>query len=373
MRAAVLHELQSRSKLDMSLDSLDFVHDVQEVVSSFPNVGTPYDDRHLLNGSVSHAEAHRFCVRENYQLPTNNTEMDRLNTQHRLATLLIDGLYPAYCRCIVEELLQPREDGSHPCILDVGCGPATWYENIAFIPVRAPLFNKQNRAMEMARRFPSADVVGLDLTQQEYNSPPDNFRFVQGDLNADMSPFHGRFAIVHCRFVAQHFPEPFRLPSILADCGLLLMADGDWVIFDKDKNVIPPLRYDATADEATQAADAQPGSWLAGWFDIFRGLTRAPDYQTPEVLIEESRLFKNIRFNHILAPINWAGDDGAERDEKIGVTMAANARDFFRNGVPAVLKMGMSPRMVELWRQGVEDDLNHQLCSIWHFATARKL
>jgi hypothetical protein len=55
----------------------------------------------------------------------------------------------------------------------------------------------------MARAFPSARVVGLDLVPipLEPEKLPINFEMVVGDINTELPRFQGQFDLVYMRFI----------------------------------------------------------------------------------------------------------------------------------------------------------------------------
>lgn len=57
------------------------------------------------------------------------------------------------------------------------------------------------RCVEMAREFPDAEVLGLDIVPNKLDSVPSNCSFATWDLNDGLSQHHGRFNIVHARFI----------------------------------------------------------------------------------------------------------------------------------------------------------------------------
>lgn len=71
------------------------------------------------------------------------TEHDRLELQSFAQYLALEGNYPPTARDAVRAALAPRP-GRRAAVLDVGTGSAAW-------------------AVAMAREFPHADVLGVDL------------------------------------------------------------------------------------------------------------------------------------------------------------------------------------------------------------------
>ncbi|KAG8862609.1 hypothetical protein FRB96_001168 [Tulasnella sp. 330] len=102
----------------------------------------------------------RFMVErsnENYMLPADSEEQSRLDLQHAALTLFLGDLYPS--PHLVEEVLRPI-GGYTPGILDIGTGSGSW-------------------ALAMARKYPHAEVIGLDLVPPlvALSKIPDNCRF----------------------------------------------------------------------------------------------------------------------------------------------------------------------------------------------------
>jgi hypothetical protein len=52
----------------------------------------------------------------------------------------------------------------------------------------------------MAREFPHAEVLGLDLGPGPADGTPPNCRFLAYDINSGLSQFHGMYDLIHCRF-----------------------------------------------------------------------------------------------------------------------------------------------------------------------------
>ncbi|KZV99720.1 hypothetical protein EXIGLDRAFT_214797 [Exidia glandulosa HHB12029] len=96
-------------------------------------------------------------VNELYMLPADATEHDRLELQSFALNLALEGNYPA--REAVRAALVPRRD-RRGGVLDIGTGSGSWAES-------------------MAREFPHADVLGIDLVAvARAGSTPTNCRSV---------------------------------------------------------------------------------------------------------------------------------------------------------------------------------------------------
>lgn len=111
-----------------------------------------------------------------YMLPKDEREVDRLDMQHYTARFIIHGNHMA-------PLDKPGR------ILDVGCGTGRW-------------------VIEMAKEFPQAEVVGLDIVKPNINSEarPVNTLFTQRDVLKGLPFTDGVFDYVHMRFLIAALP-----------------------------------------------------------------------------------------------------------------------------------------------------------------------
>jgi len=110
----------------------------------------------------------------------------------------------------------------------------------------------------MARRFPHAQVLGIDLApvplSPEQLTP--NIRFEIDDLNLGLSHHWGRFDLVHIRFAGGGLPHYAQAITHAAQClnpgGLLLILELDLQLCAEDK-----------VSAQKMATPSQPdGSWL---------------------------------------------------------------------------------------------------------------
>ncbi|KAG8956777.1 hypothetical protein FRC04_000255 [Tulasnella sp. 424] len=96
--------------------------------------------------------------------------------------IVVGGLYPS--PDLVKKALDPAQRDQKCGVLDIGTGSGIW-------------------AMEMAKEFPLADVVGMDLVDPvNANDIPANCRFEIGDANLDLGRYATAFDVVHMRSVA---------------------------------------------------------------------------------------------------------------------------------------------------------------------------
>lgn len=147
----------------------------------------------------------RYLNDVSYFLPKDTTEISRLDFQHYLLRYALQGNYAAPI--------------GHPkSILDVGCGTGRW-------------------AMEMARQFPEANVIGIDLLpppseeqaqQNAMTDPrPENYVYMQGNA-LDGLPFpDGTFDFVHQRLLVAGIPLA-RWPGEVRDL-VRVTRPGGWV------------------------------------------------------------------------------------------------------------------------------------------------
>ncbi|KAG8928681.1 hypothetical protein FRC00_001682 [Tulasnella sp. 408] len=123
-------------------------------------------------------------VNDSYRLPADLVERDRQELLHEILKSATGGLYLA--REAVHRALSPSRDGTVPRVLDIGTGSGKW-------------------AIEMAKEFPHAEVVGLDLAPVNPSSDvPPNCGFILGNCETclDDPSYESAFDMIHARFIA---------------------------------------------------------------------------------------------------------------------------------------------------------------------------
>ncbi|KAI9754185.1 MAG: hypothetical protein M1815_005757 [Lichina confinis] len=154
---------------------------------------------------------HRFRDGE-YPLPNDEKEQDRLDLIHHLHNLILDGK------------LHLASIGRNPGrVLDVGTGTGIW-------------------AIDFADEYPSAEVIGTDLSPIQPPWVPPNLKFEVDDAESEWT--HAtKFDYIHLRTLGGSFKD---VPKLLRQCYNNLNPGGwiEWqeyqTIARADDNSIPP-------------------------------------------------------------------------------------------------------------------------------------
>ncbi|KAG8953828.1 hypothetical protein FRC04_001458 [Tulasnella sp. 424] len=154
-----------------------------------------------------------------YMLPADLAEHGRLDVQHEMLKSAA-GLYLA--PEAVQKALSPRPDGSTPRVLDIGAGSGSW-------------------AVDMAKEFPNAEVVGLDIAPVNPSSqPPPNCRFILGDCNTslDDASYENAFDVIQARCIVSGVPDYRKflrhVLKALKPGGVFLVLEGRMGCFDEN-------------------------------------------------------------------------------------------------------------------------------------------
>ncbi|KAG8925522.1 hypothetical protein FRC00_003890, partial [Tulasnella sp. 408] len=131
------------------------------------------------------------------------------------------GLYLG--REAVQRALTPRADDSVTRVLDLGTGSGKW-------------------AIDMAKEFPHADVLGLDLAPVIPSSEvPSNCQFILGDCNTclDDPSYEGAFDMIQARCIANGILDYRKLLrdvwKALRPGGVFLLIEGRLASFGEHR------------------------------------------------------------------------------------------------------------------------------------------
>ncbi|KAG9029522.1 hypothetical protein FRB95_005243 [Tulasnella sp. JGI-2019a] len=152
---------------------------------------------------------------QTYALPVDKQERQRLDGLHEMIRLRYRGLYLRSDD--VRRVLAVRT-GYTPTVLDIGTGSGIW-------------------AVEMAREFPHAQVLGIDLVSPVLPiPPPPNCRFQSHDVNYGLDRFGMTFDIINIRCVDQGITSQYGLVSAVEKAlrpgGLFLSLGGSVKTYD---------------------------------------------------------------------------------------------------------------------------------------------
>ncbi|MCJ1300074.1 hypothetical protein MMC08_002868 [Hypocenomyce scalaris] len=105
-----------------------------------------------------------------YPFPNDESELDRLDLQHHLMTMLFCG------KLHLAPLKEPKK------ILDLGTGTGIW-------------------AIDMADLYPDANLIGTDLSPVQPQWVPDNVHFEINDVEGDWTYTEDSFDYIHIRIM----------------------------------------------------------------------------------------------------------------------------------------------------------------------------
>ncbi|KAK9436996.1 UMTA methyltransferase family protein [Metarhizium brunneum] len=177
-----------------SLDDITSDYDESFGVSEFTSIHTA----HLIH-SYEHGRRYQGLVQNRYGMPNDEAEQMREGIKHKLYTdYILDG----------KQFLAPVPDNPQK-IVDLGTGAGYW-------------------ALDVAEKFPSARVIGTDLSPIQPQWAPPNTEFRVEDLDDEHRPWSSIYAgadAIHTRALL----PTLRNPKLVLRRAFENLKPGGWV------------------------------------------------------------------------------------------------------------------------------------------------
>lgn len=266
-------------QLDTPIDSQHFIqaddapdldHDSAYDGDSMNGSWTTSMRSSILEYRQLHGRTYHAFREGQYLFPNDAPELERLELQHHMCVVSNRG------KLFLAPITETPQD-----VLDVGTGTGVW-------------------AIEFAEQYPSASVLGTDLSPTQPTWVPPNVRFEIDDAN-DIWTFNTKFDYIHCRYFHMAIDEK-RLFRQAYDA----LKPGGW--FEIRETALPLQCDDDTLE----------GTALSAWCDEMMKLGRihGMDFDNPfqyRQWVEEAG-FINIQEHAQILPISpWPKDDHLKR------------------------------------------------------------
>ncbi|KAF2457406.1 S-adenosyl-L-methionine-dependent methyltransferase, partial [Lineolata rhizophorae] len=269
----------------------------------------------VTRGVVENGRRYHSFGNAEYAFPNDDRELDRLDMQHAMQTLLLDNkLFWAPIGSDVQQ------------VLDLGTGTGIW-------------------AIDFAEMFPQAEVIGTDLSAIQPSWVPPNCRFQIDDAEQDWTFKPAQFDYIHNRnFVCSIRDWPRLIRQSFSH-----VRPGGWVEWQEKH----PLFL---SDDDSLPADGALDTWGRTFFDA--GVTFGTSPYSPQHLADQMREagFVDVREHVLKLPVGpWPKD---KRLKHVGMFEMVNMVE----GVEALSMrlftraLGWSPERVQLLLERVRKE-----------------
>ncbi|KAI9806072.1 MAG: hypothetical protein M1833_004479 [Piccolia ochrophora] len=173
-----LHAAQGSTEVDPNLGEKDSAYggDDNDLYAVSEETAITSLSSSVLNYPIENGRRYHAYQEGKYVLPNDEIEKDRLDMSHHMMILATDGKHH----------LAPIGDNPQR-ILDIGTGTGIW-------------------CIEMGDKYPSAEILGNDLSAVQPTLVPPNVRFELDDVEAEWT-YSNPFDYIHCRYLAGGIAE----------------------------------------------------------------------------------------------------------------------------------------------------------------------
>ncbi|EXJ83292.1 hypothetical protein A1O1_06911 [Capronia coronata CBS 617.96] len=253
-----------------------------ETWSDYSDAGSIRSDLTSLHSSVLNYEyenGRRYHAYQagKYMLPNDDQEQDRLDVLHHVFRLTLGG---DLCRT-APELVNPGR------ILDIGTGTGIW-------------------AIDMGDEYPSAEIIGTDLSPIQPSWVPPNVRFQIDDATQEWAFPPEHFDFIHARGLGGSIRD---WPELLHQAYAHLRPGG--------RIELSEGRPHMCCDDGTYPEDSQTYRWVTEFHRIARSADLEFDPFPQYAGLLESAGFINVQAHEERTPIGaWPKN---KRLKEIGV------------------------------------------------------
>ncbi|KAG8907423.1 hypothetical protein FRC01_007692 [Tulasnella sp. 417] len=271
-----------------------------------------------------------------YDLPADAQEHNRLDSQHDMLKVLVNGLY--FPSDLVKKTLDPTDCGKRCGVMDVGTGSGIW-------------------AVEMAKEFPSADVVGMDLVYpMTLSETPFNCRFEIGDANLDWGHYAEAFDVVHMRCVTSGIKD---FKGLLHNVAQTLRPQGVILLVSPHSKV-----YSETKENLNEKDEGTPG-WCAvaalanavGLATMERGGATAVVAEHWTRWLAEIPYYTNVGEREIWVPIGPWEEGLDESGRTAAELLRQNIMELISSWLPKLLEKGYDKELIDRWSSAARKEV----------------
>ncbi|KAI5811876.1 S-adenosyl-L-methionine-dependent methyltransferase [Pyronema omphalodes] len=230
---------------------------------------------------------HAYYGPDKYLMPTDEKEQDRLDLHHEIIRLVWDD------KLHESPIHEPHR------ILDIGTGTGIW-------------------AIDMADKYPMAEVIGTDLSPIQPDWIPANCRFEVDDAMLEWTFKDDSFDFIHCRNIASGVSDWKHLIAEIIRCTV----PGGYAEL---------CEYSVTVncDDGTMKTDNGVKTYIDNLREAMIKMARPPPELESMKLLMEKAGFEDVHVSEAKEPVGpWPKD---WRQKKIGAMVLLHCETVFES------------------------------------------